>query len=150
MDSLSNPPLALASNPVDRAGSDAAPQRRPGIGGTPLADGSVSHESAEAGMLRCTMNALTPKLKLGLDDLLADLWYARRSGDLGRLALVSYYEVRRWAKMAGDPTLVEHSSVLLMGHPHPDRDSFLADADRLIGELETLREEVTAAAPLAH
>ncbi|MBK6853237.1 MAG: hypothetical protein IPG93_17000 [Burkholderiales bacterium] len=50
------------------------------------------------------MNALTPKLKLGLDDLLADLWYARRSGDLGRLALVTYYEVRRWAKLAGDPT----------------------------------------------
>ena len=37
-------------------------------------------------MLRRTMNALTPKLKLGLEDLLADLWQARRNGDLGRLA----------------------------------------------------------------
>ena len=90
-------------------------------------------------MLHRTMNALTPQLKLGLEDLLADLSYARRTGDLGRLALVSYYEVRRWAKMAGDPDLVEHSSVLLMGHPHNDRASFLADADRLIGELEALR-----------
>jgi hypothetical protein len=102
-------------------------------------------------MLRRTMNALTPKLRLGLDDLLADLWYARRTGDLGRLALVSYYEVRRWAKLVGEPTLVEHSSVLLMGQPHVDRDSFLQDADRLIGELETLRVQAeTEAAPLHH
>ncbi len=116
----------------------------------PPGRGVVSFDSGYEWMLRCTMNALTPKLKLGLDDLLADLWYARRSGDLGRLALVTYYEVRRWAKLAGDPTLVEHSSVLLMGHLHPDRDSFLADADRLISELEALREEVTQAAPLTH
>ncbi len=97
------------------------------------------------------MIALTPKLRLGLDDLLADLWYARRTGDLGRLALVSYYEVRRWAKLVGEPTLVEHSSVLLMGQPHVDRDSFLKDADRLIGELESLRVQAdTEAAPLHH
>lgn len=97
------------------------------------------------------MIALTPKLRLGLDDLLADLWYARRTGDLGRLALVSYYEVRRWAKLVGEPTLVEHSSVLLMGQPHIDRDSFLKDADRLIGELESLRVQAdTEAAPLHH
>ena len=97
------------------------------------------------------MVALTPKLRLGLDDLLADLWYARRTGDLGRLALVSYYEVRRWAKLVGEPTLVEHSSVLLMGQPHVDRDSFLKDADRLIGELESLRVQAdTEAAPLHH
>lgn len=92
-------------------------------------------------MLRRTMNALTPKLKLGLEDLLADLWHARRNGDLGRLALLSYYEVRRWAKVAGDAQLVEHSSVLLMGHPHPDRDSFLAEADRLIDELEAVHAQ---------
>lgn len=96
------------------------------------------------------MNALTPKLRIGLDDLLADLWYARRTGDLGRLALVTYYEVRRWAKLVGDPELVEHSSVLLMGQPHTDRDSFLKDADRLISELEALREQAAAEALPRH
>ena len=41
--------------------------------------------------------------------------------------------------------------VLLMGQPHVDRDSFLKDADRLIGELESLRVQAdTEAAPLHH
>jgi hypothetical protein len=38
-----------------------------------------------------------------------------------------------------------------MGHPHTDRDSFLKDADRLIGELESLRLQAEAeSAPLHH
>ena len=47
------------------------------------------------------MKHLSPHQRLVLEDLLGDLWHARRSGDLGRLALLSYYEVRRWARMAG-------------------------------------------------
>jgi hypothetical protein len=82
------------------------------------------------------MNLCPDKLKLSLEDLLADLWHARRSGDVGRLALLSYYEVRRWARLAGDTRLAEHSSVLVTGCPYADRESFLADADRLIAELE--------------
>ena len=82
------------------------------------------------------MRHLSPHQRLGLEDLLGDLWHARRSGDLGRLALVSYYEVRRWARMAGEAGLAEHSSLLVTECPHPDRESFLAQVDGLIGELE--------------
>ena len=92
------------------------------------------------------MNLCPDKLKLSLEDLLADLWHARRSADVGRLALLSYYEVRRWARLAGDTRLAEHSSVLVTGSPYADRESFLADADRLIAELETaLRGLATSA-----
>src|SRR6476646_6890166 len=70
-------------------------------------------------MLHRNMKHLTPNQKLGLEDLLGDLWHARRRGDLGRLALLSYYEVRRWARMAGEPELAEHSSVLVTKCPHP-------------------------------
>ena len=91
-------------------------------------------------MLHCTMKHPTQSLKLCLEDLLADLWHARRSGDLGRLALVCYYEVRRWARLADEPELAEQASALMMRTPHTDRASFMADVDRLIAELEQLHK----------
>jgi hypothetical protein len=87
-------------------------------------------------MLRCNMNRLSQKLRLGLEDLLGDLWHARRAGDLGRLAWVSYYEVRRWARLAGAKTLAEHAEVVVSGCPYANRASFLDEVDRLIAELE--------------
>lgn len=89
-------------------------------------------------MLRRIMKDLTQNLVLGLEDLLGDLWHARRRGDLGRLALVSYYEVRRWALQAGARPLAEQSSALVKERPYPDRASFLARMDRLIEELERI------------
>jgi hypothetical protein len=89
-------------------------------------------------MLHCTMKHYSAKLKLGLEDLLADLWHARRGGDLGRLALLCYYEVRRWARLANEQGLAEHSSVLVTGSPYADRESFMAEVDHLIAELEHL------------
>src|ERR1035441_1019267 len=87
-------------------------------------------------MLRCNMKPLSRKLRLGLEDLLGDLWYARRSGDLGRLALLSYFEVRRWARLTGEHGLAHESSVLVAGFPYGGRDSFLAQVDSLIAHLE--------------
>ena len=87
-------------------------------------------------MLRCNMKPLSRKLRLGLEDLLGDLWYARRSGDLGRLALLSYFEVRRWARLTGEHALAHESSVLVAGFPYGGRDSFLAQVDSLIAHLE--------------
>lgn len=89
-------------------------------------------------MLRCNMKHYSQNLKLGLEDLLADLWHARRSGDLGRLALLSFYEVRRWARLAEEHGLAEYSSVLVTRSPYADRESFMADIERLIAELERL------------
>ncbi|MGZ5129862.1 MAG: hypothetical protein ACXWCO_01770 [Caldimonas sp.] len=82
------------------------------------------------------MKPLSPKLRLALEDLLGDLWHARRSGDLGRLALLSYFEVRRWARLSGEHDLDRHSSVLVTGFPYDGRDSFLAQVDSLIAHLE--------------
>jgi hypothetical protein len=78
-------------------------------------------------------------LELGLDDLLGDLRFARRRGDLGRLALISYCEVRRWARMAGCLELAEHSSEMVTHTPPASREDFLARIDALIVELEKAR-----------
>lgn len=90
-------------------------------------------------MLRCNMNASAPSLTLGLDDLLGDLRHARREGDLGRLALLAYCEVRRWARMAGEESLAEYSTDLVTHLPHSNRDAFLVQVDELILQLERLR-----------
>jgi hypothetical protein len=95
------------------------------------------------------MGTLSLDMQVGLDDLLGDLWYARRRGDLGRLALLSYCEVRRWARQAGEPRVAAHSSELITHGPHASRDAFLAQVDDLIGELEEVRSR-GAMAQAAH
>jgi hypothetical protein len=86
-------------------------------------------------MLHCNMTS-SRNLQLGLEDLLADLRRARRCDDLGRLALVAYCEVRRWARDAGDFVLAEHASELITGSPHASREAFLVRIDNLIHVLE--------------
>jgi hypothetical protein len=100
--------------------------------------GPVRARPASAGR---DMSTSRLHLQLGLDDLLGDLRHARRRGDLGRLALLAYCEVRRWARMAGDQGLAEHSSELITHGPHASREEFLAQVDDLIGELERVRLE---------
>jgi hypothetical protein len=78
-------------------------------------------------------------LQLGLDDLLGDLRFARRRGDLGRLALLSYCEVRRWARLAGNEQLAEHSTEVVTNAPPASREVFLGRIDSLIVELEIAR-----------
>jgi hypothetical protein len=98
-------------------------------------------------MLHRNMNAnLT---QMALDDLLADLWHARRTGDLGRLAFVTYCEVRRWARSAGETALAEHASEMIIASPHASRAHFLEEVDALICELESLRPKFLARAPSA-
>ena len=89
-------------------------------------------------MLHCNMNT-TLTLQLGLDDLLADLRHARRTGDLGRLALVAYCEVRRWARDAGAPELADRTAEIITSSPHASRELFLEHIDGLIDALEQLR-----------
>ena len=87
-------------------------------------------------MLHCNMTRLSHGLRLGLEDLLADLWHARRVGDLGRLASLSYSDGRRWAQLAGRRGLAERASEVVTARPHESRASFLAQVDTLIAELE--------------
>jgi hypothetical protein len=99
-------------------------------------------------MLHCNMNT-SISLQLGLDDLLADLRHARRIDDLGRLALIAYCEVRRWAREAGESRLAERSSGMITGNPHASRESFLAQIDDLIHDLEELQPRFAAAGATA-
>ena len=86
------------------------------------------------------------RLKLALEDVLADLWHARRAGDIGRLALISYCDVRRWARIAHHPGLAAHSHELVLSCPHSDQQEFLAAVDSLIAEMEQAHAELAVAA----
>jgi hypothetical protein len=97
-------------------------------------------------MLHCNMNAPT-RLQLDLEDLLADLRHAQRSGDLGRLALLCYCEVRRWARHAWEPELAERAASMITASPHASRKTFLEDVDALIHGLENAQRRFESAAP---
>ena len=87
-------------------------------------------------MLHCNMTHLSDGLRLGLEDLLADLWHARRENDLGRLALLSYSDVRRWARAAGMLLLADRARAVVLECPHESRAKFLAHVDNIITEME--------------
>jgi len=91
-----------------------------------------------------TMNT-DERLKLSLEDVLADLWHARRVGDIGRLALLSYCDVRRWARIAHHQGLAARSHELVLSCPHSDREDFLFAVDQLIAELERAHAELAIA-----
>lgn len=86
-------------------------------------------------MLHCTMT--TPhSIQLALEDLLADLHHARRQGDLGRLALLAYCEVRGWARQAGKNDIADWAMRMFTENPCVSRDEFLAKIDTMIAALE--------------
>lgn len=80
------------------------------------------------------------KLQLALDDLLADLRHARRTGELGRMALIAWCEVRPWARKAGETELAAWVSEIFVHSPHPSREAFVRDVDDLIGRLDAVLE----------
>lgn len=97
-------------------------------------------------MLRRNMIA-SMSLRLGLDDLLADLRHARRHDELGRLALVAYCDVRSWARQAGEFGVADHSSAIFTDESRASRTAFLEQVDDLIFELEQMRLRFLPAVP---
>lgn len=93
-------------------------------------------------LLHRNMSNPVESLQLGLEDLLGEMYHARRTGDLGRLALLAYYEVRRWARVAGEQTLADQASSLIHDTPHANRDEFIARIDALIDEIENVHARV--------
>lgn len=87
-------------------------------------------------MLHCTMTP-TSQLLLSLEDVVAELHCARRAGDLGRITVLSYSDLKRWARMARNETLAQRSWEFILKCPHRSRDEFLSEADSLIQEAET-------------
>jgi hypothetical protein len=95
-------------------------------------------------MLQCSMHA--DRLKLSLEDVLADLWHARRQGDFGRLVLLAYSDLRRWALAAGQQVLAQHSREFVLSCPYPSRHEFLSEIDRLIDEAERAHASLPSSA----
>ncbi len=92
------------------------------------------------------MNA-SLSIRLGLEDLLADLHYARKHAELGRLALLAYCEVRGWARQAGESAIAAQSTAMFTANPCVNKDDFLAKVDALIAALEAVHATSPAAAP---
>lgn len=91
-------------------------------------------------MLQCNMScALSPALRRDLEDVLGNLHHARRANDLGRLALLTYWDVRKWARWAHRDALAQLASDALTQQPHPSRETFIALVDRVIEDLERLQ-----------
>lgn len=89
-------------------------------------------------MLHCNMNTsplISRSMALDLEDVLGSLQHARRSEDLGRLALLTYWEVRRWARSAHMDALAALASDVVTRQPFPSRDSFLHLVDQVIEEM---------------
>ena len=86
-------------------------------------------------MLQCNMtNALQTQLLL--EDLLADLHFARKSDQLGRLALLAYCEVKGWARQAHKPDVADTALRMFLENPCVSKDEFLQGIDGLIATLE--------------
>lgn len=93
-------------------------------------------------MLHCAMRSdLTPALRSGLEDVLGSLQHARRRADIGRLALLTYWDVRSWARWAHRDALAGLASDLVIGEPQPSREAFLQLVDQVIAELERIHAE---------
>jgi hypothetical protein len=93
-------------------------------------------------MLHCNMAAHLPlPLHLDLEDVLGNLQYARRTGDLGRLVHLTYWDVRKWARWAHRDALAERAADLIRDQPHPSRSALLTIVDDVISELERIRVE---------
>jgi len=87
-------------------------------------------------MLHCTMPPLSDNLQHGLDDLVADVAYARRHETLGRLALLCYCDLRPWARRAEEERLADLTWTLSTLGPPVNRALFLRRIDVVIQELE--------------
>jgi len=94
-------------------------------------------------MLHRNMNT-SLELQLRLDDLLAELQHARRKGELGRLALLIYCEVRCWARQTNETALAALSGTMFTDQPHVSREVFLAQVDSLIAKLEIVSQKYYA------
>jgi hypothetical protein len=98
-------------------------------------------------MLHRNMTHLSTNQRLVLEDLVGDLWHARRVGDLGRLASVCYVDVRRWAQLASRNGLAERAAKLILDRPHESREAFLGQVDSIVAELERILTDVAYERP---
>ena len=85
---------------------------------------------------------LSPSMHRDLEDVLGSLLHARRSGDLERMALLTYWDVRKWTHFAHHNALTALAAKAISPEPHPSRAAFLSRVDEVIAELESIRNGV--------
>jgi hypothetical protein len=86
-------------------------------------------------------------LQFALEDLLAQLWHTRRTGDLGKLAHQSFAEVHRWGRTAEHSPLVHRARDLLVRCPYQSREDLVWAIDQLIAEVEFAHSQLMAFDP---
>ncbi len=75
-------------------------------------------------------------IQLALEDLLVDLHFARKHEQLGRLALLAYCDVKRWARLAGKADVADMAVRMFACKPSPNREDFLRDIDQILASLQ--------------
>jgi len=86
-------------------------------------------------------------IQLALEDLLADLRFARKNEQLGRLALLAYCDVKRWARQAGKSDVADIVLRMFADKPCPTKEDFLRGIDQLLGSLQTHENEFENSRP---
>lgn len=71
-----------------------------------------------------------------LEDLLSDLQAARQLEQLGRLALLAYCDVKRWARQSGKTDVADLVMRMFSENPCLSKDDFLQGMDHLIRSLQ--------------
>lgn len=79
---------------------------------------------------------MSPDLRTRLEDMTGEMAYARRTSDLGRLALLCCCEIRHWAHRAGEERLAHLSCTLVNEGLARNREEFMDRVDDVISELE--------------
>lgn len=77
-----------------------------------------------------------PHLERALEGLLADLQFARQHEQLGRLALLAYCDVKRWARQAGKSDVADLALRMFAERPSLNKGDFLRGVDQLLGLLQ--------------
>lgn len=103
---------------------------------------NVSRQSAAVhnhAALQHETSIVASTLQLELDNVLGSMQHARRTGDLGRLVLLTYWEVRKWARWAHRDALAALAADVVNRQPFASRNNLLALVDQVIVELELIR-----------
>jgi len=80
-------------------------------------------------------------IQLELEDLLANMRFARKHNELGRLALLAYCEVKGWARRAGKPDVADKALQMFSQCPHLTKQEFIEDINSLIARLALHEQE---------
>lgn len=85
-------------------------------------------------------------IKQALEPVLADLRYARKHEQVGKLALLVYCDVKRWARHAGKGDVADLVMRMFSESSCKSKGDFLQDIDELLGSLEMHGNEQQACA----